>query len=431
MSVIFWFRRDLRLEDNAGLYHALRSAGQVIPVFIFDRNILDELPHKDARVHFIHKAVNSLQESLKEYGTSLRVFYDTPEQAFSKLIASQAITAVYTNHDYEPYAQQRDHAVCSLLAEKGIRFYSYKDQVIFERDEVLKGDKRPYTVFTPYSKKWKERLSPFYLKAYPVHKYAANFRKQQPYNIPSLKEMGFEETDTVFPSPIILAETIKDYDNQKDIPFADSTTHLGIHLRFGTVSIRQLAKRAQELNETLLKELIWRDFFQMILFHFPHVINQAFKPQYDNIRWRYDESDFRRWCEGTTGYPIVDAGMRELNATGTMHNRVRMITASFLVKHLLIDWRLGEAYFAGKLLDYDLAANNGNWQWVAGCGCDAAPYFRIFNPVGQTEKFDPEFKYIKKWVPEFNSPDYPAPMVKHEAAIDRCQHAYRAALKRD
>ena len=431
MSVVFWFRRDLRLNDNAGLYHALKAGRQVMPVFIFDRNILDELSRKDARVHFIHRAVTALKAELKEYGACLQVFYDTPEQAFRKLITSQTITAVYANHDYEPYAHQRDQAVYNMLGEKGIKFYTYKDQVIFEKDEVRKEDKTPYTVFTPYSKKWKHKLNAFYLKAYPVHKYTSNFLKQHPYDIPSLKQMGFEETNAAFPSPQVAPKTIREYDIQRDIPYANSTTHLGIHLRFGTISIRQLAKRALELNETFLNELIWRDFFQMILFHFPYVISKAFKPQYDNIRWRYNEKDFQRWCEGNTGYPIVDAGMRELNATGIMHNRVRMIAASFLIKHLLIDWRLGEAYFAEKLLDYDLAANNGNWQWVAGCGCDAAPYFRVFNPVRQTEKFDPEFRYIKKWVPEFGTPKYPAPMVRQEEAKDRCLQAYKTALKKN
>lgn len=429
---IFWFRRDLRLEDNAGLYYALKSGKPVVPIFIFDKNILDDLEEKaDRRVEFIRGALEAIQEELVKKDSSLEVYYDTPLEAFKKLLAKHHIEAVYTNHDYEPYARKRDAAVLHLLKENGIAFHTYKDQVIFEKNEVLKDNGEPYTVFTPYSRKWKATLEEFYLKSYPAKKYFHNFYKQSPHRIPSLKSMGFKEIGEPFPAVTPAVAIIRQYDKQRDIPSVKGTTHLGIHLRFGTVSIRKLAQEALELNAVFLSELIWRDFFQMILWHFPKVgEGKAFKEEYDFIKWRYPEKEFERWCEGKTGYPLVDAGMRELNETGFMHNRVRMVTASFLAKHLLIDWRWGEAYFAEKLLDYDLAANNGNWQWAAGCGCDAAPYFRIFNPTLQTKRFDPDLKYIKKWVPELETMEYSAPMVEHEIARERCLKAYKAALKK-
>ena len=427
---IFWFRRDLRLDDNAGLYYALKSDNPVLAIFIFDTNILDQLPTKaDRRVEFIHNALTGLQQQLKELGCTLVVYHDTPLNAFKQLVKQYTISAVFTNHDYEPYAQERDESIAQFLKEHHITFHTYKDQVIFEKNEVVKDDGKPYTIFTPYSKKWKARLNEFYLKSYPTKKYFNNFYQQAAKRIPSLQAIGFEKAGKSFPTDSPDNAIIKQYDKQRDMPGIDGTSHLGVHLRFGTISIRQLAQKASKLNETYLNELIWREFFQMILWHFPHVgKGKAFKAEYDFIKWRNNEKEFTRWCEGNTGYPIVDAGMRELNATGFMHNRVRMITASFLVKHLLIDWRWGEAYFAEKLLDFELASNNGNWQWAAGCGCDAAPYFRIFNPYAQTKKFDPELTYIKKWVPEFEEFTYPAPIVDHETARERCLETYKKAL---
>lgn len=429
---IIWFRRDLRLNDHAALYYALKSGKLVVPIFIFDTNILDRLEDKnDRRIAFIHAALHEMQESLKLLGSSMEVYYGTPTMAFQKLINKYKIETVFTNHDYEPYALERDQLIVSDLALKGIVFKTYKDQVIFEKQEVVKDDGTAYSIFTPYSKKWKAKLSSFYLKAYPTEKYFAHFFKQDFLPIPSLKSMGFMESDLPFPSKEWKIETIKKYTTQRDFPSLENgTSKMGVHLRFGTVSIRALVRNAMQLNETYLNELIWREFYHMILWNFPRVgKDQSFKPAYDLIPWRNNEKEFKAWCEGRTGYPIVDAGMRELNATGFMLNRVRMIVASFLCKHLLIDWRWGEAYFASKLLDFDLAANNGGWQWASSSGCDAAPYFRVFNPTLQTEKFDKELKYIKKWVPEFKEFNYPPPIVAHEFARKRVLDVYAKALK--
>lgn len=429
---IIWFRRDLRLHDNAALYHALKGNHPVLPVFVFDTKILNDLEDKrDRRVEFIYNALQEMQEDLQTKGSSLQVFYSTPQQAFEQLVQQYTIMHVYTNHDYEQYAIDRDAAIAHYLKQQGAGFHTFKDQVIFEKDEVVKDDGKPYTVFTPYSKKWRAALRPFYIKSYPVERYYGNFYKTKPLRIPTLEQMGFEATGEPFPGKTARKELIEQYDKTRDFPALHGTSRLGVHLRFGTISIRKLAAKALELNQTFLNELIWRDFYHAILWHFEHVRNgNSFKPEYDRIEWRYNEADFQRWCDGKTGYPIVDAGMRELNATGYMHNRVRMITASFLSKHLLIDWRWGEAYFAKKLLDYDYAANSGGWQWAAGCGCDAAPYFRVFNPTLQTEKFDKELKYIKRWVPELNSFDYPKPMVPHDVARKRALDVYGAALKK-
>lgn len=429
---ICWFRRDLRLDDNAALYHALKSNRPVVPIFIFDRHILDELEAKeDRRVEFIHAALEEMQESLRTLGSSLEVYYGFPGDVYAQLVKKYKIEKVFINGDYEPYAGQRDAAIQQLLTAHDASLHSYKDQVIFEKDEVVKDDGKPYTVFTPYSRRWKAALTGFYLKPYPVKKYTDNFFKQKPLAIPSLESMGFTAAEKPFPSKQLNTELVKKYREQRDYPAIHGTSHLGIHLRFGTVSIRKLAARAGELNETFLNELIWRDFYHMILWHFPQVgKGRAFKPEYDLIKWRNNEKEFEAWCNGRTGYPIVDAGMRELNETGFMHNRVRMITASFLAKHLLIDWRWGEAYFAQKLLDYDFAANNGGWQWAAGSGCDAAPYFRIFSPARQTENFDKQLKYIRKWVPELDELTYPLPIVEHDAARKRCLETYSSALKK-
>lgn len=424
-TAVFWFRRDLRLSDNAALYRALKENDTVLPIFIFDTVILDKLEDKaDRRVEFIHQTLLALKIQLEELGSSLLVFHGTPE-AFFKHIRPKV---VYTNRDYEPYARRRDEHISDILTAKGSALKTYKDQVIFEKNEVVKDDESPYTIFTPYSKKWKARLEAFYYKSYPVEKYQSSLKKVKPLLFPSLTDIGFQKTEAAFPDRTIRQSIIEHYHETRDFPAVAGTTKLSVHLRFGTVSIRKLVQVALKKNETWLNELIWRDFYHMILWHFPNV-EKAFKPQYDQIKWRNNEKEFEAWCNGQTGYPIVDAGMRELNKTGFMHNRVRMITASFLTKHLLIDWRWGEAYFAKKLLDYDLAANNGGWQWAAGSGCDAAPYFRVFNPHLQTEKFDGELKYIKKWVPELNTTAYPKPIVQHEFARKRVLDVYQKALK--
>ncbi|MEI6088116.1 MAG: deoxyribodipyrimidine photo-lyase [Bacteroidota bacterium] len=429
---IIWFRRDLRLTDNAALYHALKSGKPVVPIFIFDTSILKQLEDKrDRRVTFIHAAIQQIQEALIKLGSSLEVYVGSPLEVFQNLSNKYQIESVFTNHDYEPYAQERDQRIALYAESQGIFFNSFKDQVIFEKTEVVKDDGKPYTIFTPYSRKWKAKLNEKDLQSFPVEKYEAYYFKQNPQDIPSLASMGFEADELPFPSKELSTEIIKKYSEQRNFPALENgTSKLGVHLRFGTISIRALARKAMPLNETFLNELIWRDFYHMILWNFPQVgKDKSFKPAYDFIPWRNNEIEFQAWCDGKTGYPIVDAGMRELNATGFMHNRVRMIVASFLCKHLLIDWRWGEAYFAQKLLDFDLAANNGGWQWASSSGCDAAPYFRVFNPTLQTEKFDKELKYINKWVPEFQEFNYPEPIVAHEFARKRVLEVYAKALK--
>ncbi|HRO42682.1 MAG TPA: deoxyribodipyrimidine photo-lyase [Flavipsychrobacter sp.] len=426
---IFWFRRDLRLNDNAGLYHALRSGNPVLPVFIFDTNILDDLEdRKDKRVCFIYDSLKKIQQTLLNIGSTLQILYGNPEKSFEILLEEYNIAAVYTNEDYEPYAIQRDASIEKLLKEKGISFHTYKDQVVFAKHEILKEDKTPYTVFTPYSKKWKQKLNDFFLKEYPTEKYFGNFLKQEAKPFPSLRELGFEKADYEVTQPELDETFVRGYEKTRNFPTVEGTTKLSVHLRFGTVSIRVIAKHLHAINETALNEVIWREFFSSILFHFPHTIHSSFKPTYDHIKWRNNEQEFQAWCEGRTGYPIVDAGMRQLNEAGWMHNRVRMVVASFLCKHLLIDWRWGEAYFASKLMDYDMSQNVGNWQWVAGSGVDAAPYFRIFNPITQQQKFDPELKYVKQWVKEFGTPEYAVPLVEHTIARERCLAVYKNAV---
>lgn len=426
---IFWFRRDLRLEDNTGLYYALTQEKNVLPLFIFDRNILDKLEDKtDARVGFIHQQIHRLHEELKHLGSSILVKYGNPQDVWTTLIEEYEIENVYTNRDYEPYAQERDKAVNAILKQKGIQFLDFKDQVIFEKAEVVNGSGDFYKVFTPYSKVWLEKFRKNPPQILSIEKSKNHFLSISPQPIPSLKEMGFEPSSIQVPPLAINKNLISQYDKTRNFPAINGTSRLGVHLRFGTISVRKLALEAAQLNETYLNELIWREFYMMILFHNPQVVDHAFKPQYDHIPWRRSEDDFKKWCEGKTGFPIVDAGMRELNATGYMHNRVRMIVASFLTKHLLIDWRWGEAYFAKKLLDFELSSNNGGWQWAAGTGTDAQPYFRVFNPESQTEKFDKELKYIKKWVPEFGTSAYPKPMVEHKFARERAIETYKNAL---
>ena len=430
---VFWFRRDLRLHDNAGLFHALRSGSAVLPVFIFDTGILDNLEDReDRRVEFIHLALSEMQQTLLGIGSTLEVFHGNPLDAFKALSDRYMIGKVYANHDYEPYALRRDQAIRNFLQGQGVEFITMKDQVIFEKSEVVKDDGLPYTVFTPYSRKWRALLATADLPVYPSQEHFAAFYRQGEHKLPALSMMGFQSRGLPFPSRAILDSLISRYGDDRNFPGIPGTSRLGVHLRFGTISIRDLARKAMALNDTFLSELIWRDFYHMILWHFPMVgEGKTFKPAYERIVWRNNEDEFAKWCEGTTGYPIVDAGMRELNATGFMHNRVRMITASFLAKHLLIDWRWGEAYLAGKLLDFDLAANNGGWQWAAGCGCDAAPYFRVFNPTLQMEKFDKKGTYLRQWIPEYFEMNHPLPMVEHSFARKRCLDVYAAALKSD
>jgi deoxyribodipyrimidine photo-lyase len=426
---IFWFRRDLRLSDNAALYHALQSGFPVLPVFIFDKNILGNLEDKkDKRVSFIYKTIEQTNSELKKHNSSLCVLTDTPLNAFEKICNTFTVREVFTNHDYEPYAIERDNKIKEFLSKKNIPFDTFKNQVIFERSEVMKSNGDPYTIFTPYSKVWKEKLKQEKIKSFPSEKLLQNLFKTKPFHFPSLKEIGFEETECKVSPLNISEELIRHYDETRNIPSIEGTSFAGVHLRFGTVSVRELVKVADQLNEHWLNELIWREFFMMILFHFPQVVHHNFKRKYDAIKWRNNEKEFELWCKGETGYPIVDAGMRQLNETGWMHNRVRMIVASFLCKHLLVDWRWGEAYFAEKLVDYELSSNNGNWQWAAGTGCDAAPYFRIFNPSEQIKKFDPKLVYIKTWIKDFRA-GYLPEIVKHDFARKRSLEVYKKALE--
>ena len=429
---IFWFRRDLRLEDNAGLWHALQGDRPVLPIFIFDTDILNKLEDRDdARVSFIHGEIVRLDAELKAVGSGLYCVYGSPAEVFSALCHTYEVKTVFTNGDYEPYASTRDASIEDLLQAKGAKLLRFKDQVIFEKREVVKDDGLPYTVFTPYSRKWKERLKTHGISSFPSEN---GLNKIYPWSggiIPTLAEMNFQPTPIAFPKKTVKDDILKNYKEQRDLPSVAGTSRLSVHLRFGTISVRELVKKAMELgSESWLNELIWRDFYHAIIWHFPHAATSAFRPAYDRIAWRNNTEEFNAWCEGKTGYPIVDAGMRELAATGFMHNRVRMIVASFLTKHLLIDWRWGEAWFARKLLDFDLAANNGGWQWAAGSGCDAAPYFRVFNPALQTEKFDPKAVYIRKWVPEFENPwTYTKPIVDHKMARDRAIATYKKGLE--
>lgn len=425
---VFWFRRDLRLDDNVGLYHALQSGEEVLPIFIFDANILLQLPKDDARVTFIYKQLLNIQSQLNKLGKSLAVFYGNPFDVFKKLMAENNFKTVFTNHDYEPYARKRDLELFQLLKEKNIDFKTSKDQVIFEKSEVVKEDGTPYVVYTPYSNKWKDNFKKIALKNYKSEDYLDRIGSHS-YPFLNLNDIGFQEATIPVTAYDISVSLIDNYEATRNFPALNKTSYLGIYLRFGAVSIRKMvAKALESKNETFLKELIWREFFMQILWHFPHTVKKSFKSKYDEIKWENNEHLFQKWCEGKTGYPFVDAGMRELNQTGHMHNRVRMIVASFLCKHLLIDWRWGEAYFASKLLDYEQSSNIGNWQWAAGSGVDAAPYFRIFNPSEQIKKFDKDLKYIKKWIPELDSLAYPNPIVDHKEAREKCLKVYKEAV---
>ena len=427
---VFWFRRDLRLEDNAGLWKALKSGHAVLPIFVFDRNILDKLEDRsDARVSFLHDRITALDQELQALGSSLKVFYGTPMEAMEELSSAFDVRGVYLNRDYDPYASARDTEVFEYWKAKDIAVVGAKDHVIFEKDEVVKGDGTPYLVFSPYAKMWRKQLDAYQYKSYPNHKYLDRFHQCDAFQVPSLAAMNFERTGIEIPSAAIDTAIIKRYDETRNFPAQKrGTTRLGLHLRFGTISIRALLRHGLQHNDTFVNELIWRDFFQMALYNFPESREKAIKPKYDRIVWENNEDHFKAWCKGKTGYPIVDAGMRELNATGHMHNRVRMIVASFLTKHLLIDWRWGEAYFAQKLLDFDLASNIGGWQWASGSGLDAAPYFRVFNPTAQMEKFDKDLRYIRKWVPELDTHLYPKPIVEHKWARERCLERFKEAL---
>ncbi len=426
---VFWFRRDLRIDDNVGLYRALKSGNKVLPIFIFDSEILDKLPSKkDARLEMIHTALGKLSDAMTENKCNVGMYRGKPKAVFENLLKKYNIKKVFSNHDYEPYAIVRDEEIKNLLNKKGVAFETFKDQVIYEKSEITKDDGSPYRVYTPYSNKWILRMRadgiPNYESQYNLENLAPLLQPQL-----ELKDLGFEKTDRLYPKYVLNRAIIDNYEATRDYPALDQTSRTGCHLRFGTLSIRKMVSDAAMAdNHTFLKELIWREFFMQILWHFPNTTNQCFKPKYERIDWRNNEDEFKKWCEGKTGYPLVDAGMRELNKTGFMHNRVRMLTGSFLCKHLLIDWRWGEAYFAQKLLDYEQASNVGNWQWVSGCGVDSSPYFRIFNPTQQIKKFDQRMKYIEKWVPEFQEPSYPKPIVEHKFARERCLETYKAAV---
>jgi deoxyribodipyrimidine photo-lyase len=425
------------MEDNAGLFQALKdqtsdTTSKVQPLFIFETDILDQLnPAGEKRVAFLHQTIEALKKHYQKLGSDLWVYHGKPLEIFKQVSSQNRITAVYTNHDYEPAAIKRDQAVEKFCQSRGIRFLTFKDQVIFEKSEILTGSEKPYTVYTPYKKKWLASLSPFYLKSYPTENYFDSLhRTSKKLKMPTLESLGFKQVDpTFFPQSHCDVQILKSYAENRDFPALDATSRLGLHLRFGTRSVRQLVREARTYSDVWLSELIWREFFMQILFHFPHVEKLSFRPEYEEVAWRNNKADFEKWCWGETGYPLVDAGMRQLNATGFMHNRVRMVTASFLTKHLLMHWSKGERYFAAKLLDYELASNNGNWQWAAGTGCDAAPYFRVFNPQAQMKRFDPEAKYVRKWVPEWESETYPKPMIDHREARDRALRAFFKALK--
>ena len=427
---MFWFRRDLRLDDNHALYRALSSSNNVLPIFIFDTEILDKLEDKsDLRLQFIYESIKKLRRELALIGKDIKVFYGKPIDVWKQILKEYSVEQVFANKDYESYSKKRDAEVKSLLASQSIVFNTFKDHVVFEEQEILTQANSPYTVFTPYSRKWKQKLTQQPIVNYPSqellhHLIDANFDE----NLTGLN-FDLNHNDIVFPNRNLSNDILNNYHLQRDFPSTEGTSKLGVHLRFGTISIRKLVTQAQvNKNQTYLNELIWRDFYAMILDNFPRVEQNAFKPKYDRIEWLNNIDDFEKWCDGKTGYPIVDAGMRQLNQTGYMHNRVRMVVASFLVKHLLIDWRWGEAYFASKLLDFELASNNGGWQWAAGSGCDAAPYFRVFNPTTQQQKFDKNFEYIKKWIPEFSTDAYPKPMVEHKFARERALRTYKLAL---
>ena len=426
---IFWFRRDLRLHDNKAFFHALQSEEKILPIFIFDIDILKKIPKNDARISFIFSELKAMNTHLESFETEIKMFHGNPKEIFGSLMKKYNIVKVFTNHDYEPYAIKRDIDIKELLTRSKIDFQTHKDQVIFEKNEITKKDGKPYVVYTPYSKRWLEKYETNKPENYPSEDFLDRLYKKTKSKTLTLSDIGFIETNTPIKNYIFNSRIINEYEETRNFPALDNTSKLGPHLRFGTVSVRQMVSRADaQENKIFLKELIWREFFMQILWHFPQTHKNSFKSKYDRIIWRNDEEEFKKWCDGNTGYPMVDAGMRQLNKTGFMHNRVRMLVGSFLCKHLLIDWRWGEAYFAEKLHDYEMSSNVGNWQWVAGTGVDASPYFRIFNPTSQIQKFDKDLKYIQKWVPDFQELTYPSPMVEHKFARERCLKTYKDAL---
>ncbi|WP_027066846.1 cryptochrome/photolyase family protein [Maribacter sp. Hel_I_7] len=429
---IFWFRRDLRLDDNVGFLEALKGDYPVLPIFIFDEEILSKLPEDDARVTFIQDTLQTMRNELqKEHNSSLAMYYGKPMDILKNLTEEYEVMSLYTNRDYEPYAKERDEKVSEFLNENNIEFKTFKDQVIFEKSEIVKGDGDPYVVYTPYKNKWQEQFDVDQdLKIHYTSQYLSNLISNSRLPNLSLSDIGFKKSDIEIPDYDITPTLIDNYEDTRNFPAKENgTSHLGPHLRFGTVSVRKMMKKAiAENNKVFWSELIWREFFMTILYHFPHTVDNAFRAKYDRIEWRNNEAEFEKWKKGETGYLLVDAGMRQLNATGYMHNRVRMLVASFLCKHLLIDWRWGETYFAEKLLDYEMSSNVGNWQWAAGSGVDAAPYFRIFNPMTQVDKFDKDKKYIKTWISEYGTDDYPEKMVDHKMARERCLETYKDAV---
>ncbi|APU70283.1 cryptochrome/photolyase family protein [Christiangramia flava] len=427
---IFWFRRDLRLDDNAGLKAALQGDFPVLPIFIFDPEILDSLPEDDARVSFIFERLQSMRNTLQEeHGSSVAMYHGTPEKIFKQLLKEHAVQKVFTNRDYEPYAKERDEKIRKILEKEAVEFCDFKDQVIFEKDEITKQDGDPYVVYTPYKNTWISKFNNTDLEFHYTSRYTNNYIQNSRLPNLTLADIGFKKSSIEVPDYQVTPGLVKDYEKTRNFPAKEGTSRLGPHLRFGTVSVRQMVREAnKQRNKTFLEELVWREFFMQILFHYPETVTDAFRKKYDSINWRNNKKEFEKWKKGETGYPIVDAGMRQLNQTGYMHNRIRMVVGSFLCKHLLIDWRWGEAYFAEKLLDYEMSSNVGNWQWVAGSGVDAAPYFRIFNPESQVEKFDKDKAYIKEWVKEYGTDDYPEPMVVHKEARERALETYKKAV---
>lgn len=426
--LLFWFRRDLRLHDNVGFSKALQSRHKVLPLFIFDKEILDKLEADDARVTFIHEQVSEMHRQFETHGSTLLVKYGQPLEVLNALLQEYDLEGIYTNHDYEPYARQRDQQVERLLGDNNLVFETFKDQVIFEQSEILTKSGTPYKVYTPYKNAWKNAFDVQMTEPHETEPYFKQLAEHKHTEVIPLKKMGFEESTLKVPAPDLETNTLANYDQTRDIPAQNATTRISAHLRFGTVSIREMVQLGLQHNDTWLQELIWREFFMQLLYHFPEESEKSFAPKFRHIEWRNNEEEFDKWCQGKTGFPLVDAGMRELNETGFMHNRVRMVVASFLVKDLLVDWRWGEAYFAEKLLDYEMSSNVGNWQWAAGTGADAQPYFRVFNPDSQVSKFDKNHAYIKRWVPEFGTADYPGPMVDHSKARDRALNAFKSSI---
>ena len=427
---IFWFRRDLRLDDNVGFYNALQSKNHVLPIFIFDSEILKKLPKDDARVSFIFETLQKMRIELQDnFESSIAIYHGKPKTIFEEILNDFEVEEVYTNHDYEPYARERDEEIKEFLSDKNVAFNTFKYQVIFEKNEVVKKDGDPYVVYTPYMRTWKEKFKEHNLTIYYTNSYLSNLIEHTRLPNLTLSDIGFKKSTQEITPYIVTPTLIQEYEETRNFPAKDATSRLGPHLRFGTVSVRKMIKKAiTEKNEIFWQELIWREFFMQILWHFPETKDKAFKSKYDKIEWRNNEKEFDAWCKGETGYPLVDAGMRQLNETGFIHNRIRMLAGSFLCKHLLIDWRWGEAYFAEKLHDYEMASNVGNWQWVAGSGVDASPYFRIFNPTTQIKKFDKDLKYIKKWVPNYQELTYPKEIVDHKEARERCLKVYKEAV---